>query len=103
MPSTQQQPREGTGEAQQAAPAPDFTLGNRDVRRKRPPAMSFLLKLDTLRKVVRIGTLGTLDFFGIYMALLTALAAQGGPAERRLEPAPPWATRCSPSSSSRSS
>jgi exopolysaccharide biosynthesis polyprenyl glycosylphosphotransferase len=78
MPSTQQQPREGTGEAQQAAPAPDFTLGNRDVRRKRPPAMSFLLKLDTLRKIVRIGTLGTLDFFGIYMALLTALLLKAG-------------------------
>jgi exopolysaccharide biosynthesis polyprenyl glycosylphosphotransferase len=78
MPSTQQQPREGTGEAREAQHAPDFTLSHRDVRRKRPPAMAFLLKLDTLRKFVRIGTLGTLDFFGIYMALLTALLLKAG-------------------------
>src|ERR1044072_6705281 len=78
MPSTEQQPREGTGEVREETIAPDFTLSHRDVRRKRPPAMAFLLKLGTLRKVVRVCTLGTLDFFGIYMALLTALTLKAG-------------------------
>jgi exopolysaccharide biosynthesis polyprenyl glycosylphosphotransferase len=78
MPSTQQQPREGTGKAPEGGSAPDFTLSHRDVRRKRPPAMAFVLKLDTVRKVVRICTLGTLDFFGIYMAMLTALTLKAG-------------------------
>ena len=78
MPSTQQPPREGTGKAPEHRPTPGFELSAHDVRRKRPPALSFLLKLDTLRKVVRISALGTLDFFGVYMALLTALVLKAG-------------------------
>jgi len=78
MPSTEEQPREGTGMAPVDPIAPDFALPHRDVRRKRPPAMAFLLKLDTVRKFMRIATLGTLDFFGIYMALLTALTLKAG-------------------------
>ncbi|MEA2218772.1 MAG: hypothetical protein QOJ35_1398 [Solirubrobacteraceae bacterium] len=78
MPSTQQQPREGTGKAPEARPAPDFPLSDRDVRRKRPPALAFVLRLDTLRRAMRLGALLTLDFFGVYMAIYTALSLKAG-------------------------
>ncbi len=45
----------------------------RDVRRKRPPALSFLLRLETLRRVGRILSLLVLDFIGVGAALLTGL------------------------------
>jgi exopolysaccharide biosynthesis polyprenyl glycosylphosphotransferase len=44
-----------------------------DVRRKRPPALSFLLRLATLRKLLRIVSLLALDFAGVWIALFTAL------------------------------
>ncbi len=47
---------------------------DRDVRRKRPPALSFLLRLDTFRRVGRFFSLLALDFAGLYLAILTALA-----------------------------
>jgi exopolysaccharide biosynthesis polyprenyl glycosylphosphotransferase len=79
MPQTQQQPREGEEHRQQIPPPPaGFTLGDRDVRRKRPPVLSFLLRLDTLRKALRLGTLLTIDFFGVYMAIITALWLKAG-------------------------
>lgn len=48
-------------------------LSDRDVRRKRPPVLSFLLRLVTLRKLLRIATLLALDFAGVWLALFTAL------------------------------
>jgi exopolysaccharide biosynthesis polyprenyl glycosylphosphotransferase len=44
-----------------------------DVRRKRPPALSFLLRMETLRKATRVVTLLALDFGALFAALLTAL------------------------------
>jgi exopolysaccharide biosynthesis polyprenyl glycosylphosphotransferase len=44
----------------------------RDVRRKRPPVLSFLLRAETLRKILRVATLLTLDFIGVTGALMTA-------------------------------
>ncbi len=44
-----------------------------DVRRKRPPALSFLLRAQTLRNLIRIGTLLALDFAGLFAAIFTAL------------------------------
>jgi exopolysaccharide biosynthesis polyprenyl glycosylphosphotransferase len=78
MPETQQQPRGPTDDAPELASPRAFALSDRDVRRKRPPALSFLLRLDTLRKAVRISSLLTVDFFGIYMAILTALWLKAG-------------------------
>jgi exopolysaccharide biosynthesis polyprenyl glycosylphosphotransferase len=78
MPRTQEQPREGE---QQTAPelrAVDFDLPGRDVRRKRPPVLSFLLRLDTLRRATRVVSLLTLDFVAVYMAILTALWLKAG-------------------------
>jgi exopolysaccharide biosynthesis polyprenyl glycosylphosphotransferase len=46
----------------------------RDVRRKRPPALSFLLRMDTLRRVARALSLLALDFAALFIAILTALS-----------------------------
>ncbi len=55
---------------QEAAPP---ALPERDVRRKRPPSLSFLLRLATLRKLARIASLLALDLAGIWAALFAAL------------------------------
>jgi exopolysaccharide biosynthesis polyprenyl glycosylphosphotransferase len=49
-------------------------LPERDARRKRPPALSFVLRLETLRRVARVVSLLILDFIGVFGALFTALA-----------------------------
>jgi len=45
-----------------------------DMRRKRPPALSFLLRMDTLRRAARVASLLVVDFVAIYLAIFTALA-----------------------------
>ncbi|HWT21963.1 MAG TPA: sugar transferase [Solirubrobacteraceae bacterium] len=55
-----------------AAPAP-VALPPVDIRRKRPPALAFLLRWGTLRRLARIATLLSLDFAGLFAAILTAL------------------------------
>jgi exopolysaccharide biosynthesis polyprenyl glycosylphosphotransferase len=44
------------------------------VRRKRPPLLSFLLRMDTLRSGARIVSLLAVDFAGVFAAIFTALA-----------------------------
>jgi exopolysaccharide biosynthesis polyprenyl glycosylphosphotransferase len=46
---------------------------DRDVRRKRPPALSFLLRMVTLRRAARVVSLLALDFLGVSLAIFTAL------------------------------
>ncbi len=46
----------------------------RDVRRKRPLVLSFLLQLETLRRVARVASLLTLDLIGVVGALFTTLS-----------------------------
>src|ERR1700727_940709 len=57
-------------------------LPDRDVRRKRPPVLMFLLRWETLRRLIRVISLLALDFIGITAALYTAivvkLALKGG-------------------------
>jgi exopolysaccharide biosynthesis polyprenyl glycosylphosphotransferase len=68
--------RQGSAVAEPGAiegPA-DPALPDRDVRRKRPPMLSFVLRLETLRKVARVASLLILDFVGVTGALYTALA-----------------------------
>ena len=48
-------------------------LPDRDVRAKRPPALRFLLRLDTARRLARIITLLALDLLGVFAAVFTAL------------------------------
>ncbi len=44
-----------------------------DVRRKRPPALAFLLRMETLRRALRVGSLLVLDFAGLFAAIWVAL------------------------------
>jgi exopolysaccharide biosynthesis polyprenyl glycosylphosphotransferase len=44
-----------------------------DIRRKRPPALSFLLRMSTISRVTRVATLLALDFAGVALAIFTAL------------------------------
>src|SRR5213592_898644 len=46
----------------------------RDVRAKRPPLLSFLLRMETLRRLARIVSLLALDLGGVFLAIYTALA-----------------------------
>jgi exopolysaccharide biosynthesis polyprenyl glycosylphosphotransferase len=47
---------------------------DRDVRAKRPPVLSFLLRMDTMRRVLRVVSLLALDLLGVSLAIFTALA-----------------------------
>jgi exopolysaccharide biosynthesis polyprenyl glycosylphosphotransferase len=47
-----------------------------DMRRKRPPAMSFLLRMETARRVARVVSLLALDLLGVALAIFTALASK---------------------------
>jgi len=63
----------------EAAPVPsDAWVGPdvraRDMRAKRPPVLSPLLHMETLRRAGRFGSLLLLDFAGLYAGLFTALA-----------------------------
>jgi exopolysaccharide biosynthesis polyprenyl glycosylphosphotransferase len=49
---------------------------DRDMRSKRPPAMSFLLRMDTARRAGRVVSLLALDFFGVVLAIFTALVVK---------------------------
>jgi exopolysaccharide biosynthesis polyprenyl glycosylphosphotransferase len=46
---------------------------DRDIRRKRPPALSFLLRMATARRLARVLSLLALDFGGVALAIFTAL------------------------------
>ena len=63
-------PTETRRETRQLKPV---TLPSVDVRRKRPPALSFLLRMETLRRASRVLSLLVIDFAGIFAALYTAL------------------------------
>jgi exopolysaccharide biosynthesis polyprenyl glycosylphosphotransferase len=53
-------------------PAP-VVLPERDVRRKRPPLLSFVLRMETLRVGGRLLSLLALDYIGVVAALYTAI------------------------------
>jgi exopolysaccharide biosynthesis polyprenyl glycosylphosphotransferase len=44
-----------------------------DVRRKRPPALAFLLRMETLRRALRVLSLLALDLGGVFAAIYVAL------------------------------
>ena len=64
-------PRSGAG-AGRAGPPP-IVLPPQDVRRRRPPVLSFLLRMETLRRLARVVSLMALDFVGVFLAIFTAL------------------------------
>lgn len=49
---------------------------DRDVRRKRPPVLRFLVRRETFRQVARIVSLFVLDAAGVYAAILVALCVK---------------------------
>src|SRR3954452_14431393 len=55
-------------------PLPPQGIDGRDVRAKRPPVLSFLLRMETLRRLARIVSLLALDVGGVFLAIYTALA-----------------------------
>ena len=54
-------------------PRANVVLPPVDVRRKRPPALSFLLRMETLRRASRVASLLALDFVCLLSALIVAL------------------------------
>jgi exopolysaccharide biosynthesis polyprenyl glycosylphosphotransferase len=46
---------------------------DRDMRRKRPPVLSFLLRMSTARRLARVVSLLGLDFAGVALAIFTSL------------------------------
>jgi exopolysaccharide biosynthesis polyprenyl glycosylphosphotransferase len=61
-------------DAQREQAVIDFPFPQHDVRRKRPPLLGFLLRLETMRRGGRIVTLMALDVAAVYLAIFTALA-----------------------------
>jgi exopolysaccharide biosynthesis polyprenyl glycosylphosphotransferase len=65
-------------EAVDVTPAPETAAGpialpHQDVRRRRPPVLSFLLRMETMRRLGRVLSLMAIDFAGVFLAILTAL------------------------------
>jgi exopolysaccharide biosynthesis polyprenyl glycosylphosphotransferase len=63
-------------EAHREIPLVDFPFPHRDVRAKRPPLLSFLLTLATLRRGGRVLSLVALDVAGVFLAIFTALGVK---------------------------
>jgi exopolysaccharide biosynthesis polyprenyl glycosylphosphotransferase len=55
---------------------PAVVLPPQDVRRRKPPVLSFLLRMETLRRVARVLSLMAVDFAGVFAAILVALVAK---------------------------
>jgi exopolysaccharide biosynthesis polyprenyl glycosylphosphotransferase len=60
--------------AGEVVPLVSLPRSDRDVRSKRPPALSFLLRMDTMRRALRVISLLMLDLLGVSLAIFTALA-----------------------------
>ena len=75
MPTTEERQKiEPPRHTPATAPLPDVSLPERDVRRKRPPVLSFLLRMETLRAGARVAALLALDLAAVAAAIFTALA-----------------------------
>ena len=55
-----------TRAAQRAAAGPPIVLPPVDMRRKKPPFLSFLLRMETFRRASRVVSLLLLDFLALY-------------------------------------
>ncbi|TMK39962.1 MAG: sugar transferase [Actinobacteria bacterium] len=75
-PPTQPRPTAPVAAAAQVPPLAEVDGLPSDVRRKRPPVLSFLLRWETVRQLGRVLSLLALDFAGIYLAIYTALAVK---------------------------
>ncbi len=64
--------RDGEGELGDVS----LRLPGRDVRRKRPPLLRFLLRWETLRRLVRVVVLMAIDSGGVFAGIFTALVVK---------------------------
>ncbi|MCW3022484.1 MAG: sugar transferase [Conexibacter sp.] len=71
-------------------PPLDLPLPDKDMRAKRPPLMSFLLRWSTLRRGARVVSLLALDLAAIVLAIFTALCLKAV-ARHAWEPSVSWA------------
>src|SRR5215211_1390542 len=53
--------------------APEPVVMPRDVRARRPGVLRWIIHAETLRRIVRVAVLGTLDIAAVFMAIWTAL------------------------------
>ncbi|MEA2404470.1 MAG: hypothetical protein QOE08_1117 [Thermoleophilaceae bacterium] len=60
-------------ELRELKPTQSVETTSRDVRARKPPIRSLLLRWDTLRRLLRLLVLGTLDVAGVFLAIWTAL------------------------------
>src|SRR4051794_5365026 len=72
-PGTAEPAQDTEARTSQALTPGGFPLPERDVRSKRPPWLSFLLRMDTMRQAARVLSLLALDFVALFGAILTAL------------------------------
>ena len=63
-------------DAQRSTHVVDFPFSHRDVRAKRPPLLSFVLRWETLRRAGRVLSLMALDVAGVFLAIYTALGVK---------------------------
>jgi exopolysaccharide biosynthesis polyprenyl glycosylphosphotransferase len=68
-----EQVRERPAGAPLGAPGNGVPVNGKDVRSKRPPVLSFLLRWETARRAGRVLSLLLLDLAAVYLAILTAL------------------------------
>jgi exopolysaccharide biosynthesis polyprenyl glycosylphosphotransferase len=71
-------------------PPLDAPLPDKDMRAKRPPVLSFLLRWSTLRRGVRVVSLLAIDLGAIILAIFTALCLKAA-ARDAWEPSVSWA------------
>src|SRR5581483_6707787 len=69
----EEQESQGTAELDRL---PDLGPIVRDMRAKRPPALSFVLKWSTARQALRILSLLAIDLMGLWLAIFTALCVK---------------------------
>src|SRR3954464_11620836 len=75
MPPTTSDPEPGTRRrGTPYIPLPPQGIDGSDMRAKKPPVLSFLLRMETLRRVARIGSLVAIDLAGVFLAIFTAIA-----------------------------
>src|ERR1700712_4855975 len=70
-------------------PPLDLPLPDRDMRTKRPPVLSFLLRWSTLRRAIRVVSLLALDLAAIILAIFTALCLKAAVRDA-LDPRVSW-------------
>jgi exopolysaccharide biosynthesis polyprenyl glycosylphosphotransferase len=65
--------RRDSGDVRPLAVASRDSAADKDMRARRPTALSFLLRMDTARRLSRVLSLLALDFLGVGFAIFTAL------------------------------